>query len=109
MSVRLLAAQPADQENLDLPRGGCPWFDLTPVLEENRTMADFRYLDELEEEDPRDVWERHFGVTAEEKWPRFVIAMSWARSLMSWALPHHGRLFHHVSAPTHRARTGKPT
>jgi hypothetical protein len=96
LKVRLLSTQPIGQESLDLPRSGRPWFDVTPVLQENRTLPDFRYLDEEDDEDPRVVWEGSFGFAAEENGPPFMIAMSWARSLMSWALPHHGRLFHHV-------------
>jgi hypothetical protein len=104
LKVRLLSTRPVEEESLDLPRGERPWFDVTPVLQESRTLSDFRYLDEDNDEDPRRAWERTFGVAAEEKEPRFTIAMSWARSLMSWALPHHGRLFHHVF----RADTPRP-
>ncbi|MGW2287009.1 hypothetical protein [Streptomyces phaeochromogenes] len=96
LKVRLLFTEPFDQETLNLLRGDRPWFDVTPVLDENRTLPDFRYLDEEDDDDPRVMWEELFGFAAEENGPPLMIAMSWARQLMSWVLPHYGRLFHHL-------------
>jgi hypothetical protein len=98
MEVRLLSARPLPQGPLDVPSTprGAPWLDITPVLDEDRTLAPFRFLDEEDDDDPRVIWESGFGYAAEENGPAFMIAMVWARWLMAWALPQHGRLYHQV-------------
>ena len=48
MEVRLLSARPLPQGTLEVPTTprGAPWLDTTPVLDEDRTLAPFRFLDE---------------------------------------------------------------
>ena len=101
LKVRLLSARPLTGQTLEVPSplgGGAPWLDITPVLNEDRTLPAFRDLDEADDEDPRVQWESGFGFAAEENGPAFVIATSWARALTAWALPQHGRLYEQVFA-----------
>lgn len=99
MTVRQLFASYTSEslaaaEVVAVPRGGDqPWGDMIPRLEEDRTIAPFQ---SRVEDEARKQWELGFGLSAEENGRPWTVAMYWARGLMTWALPSHGRLFQQV-------------
>ncbi|TQF01990.1 hypothetical protein E6W39_06515 [Kitasatospora acidiphila] len=97
------AGVPADRPLIPVHRGDPVVVSMLPRLEEDRTPQPANDV----QSELRD-WSWEFGITSHVTDAPFMAAMTWARRLVTWAIPHDGETFERIygsdiASPPHEA------